>query len=618
MPERDEALKADGSMETAVDVVILGGGLAGLSLARHLLLETDSTILLLEKRDQLPQERQKVGESTVQLAGYYFSKVLDLEEYLLREQLMKYNLRFYWKSGNRPNDDFADYSAAYIRHFSNIASYQLDRNTFEAELLRRNQDDERFMAHLGVSALDIALADEAGDDPHRVSFAVGDTTHSVAARWVVDTTGRAKVLARQLDLRRPSPVRHGSFYWWVEGLVDVERLSDRDRRSRRLDPRRRQTGHLPSWLATNHFSVEGVWFWVIPLRGKTSLGLVFDREVVDPKEVFNVEKATRWVCERFPLLARDLPHRKILDFGGHRDFSHDCAQTLSAGRWASSGESGRFGDPLYSPGSDLIAIHNTLIVDAIRTKDRQALEATCRSHEQLMRAVFQAYLPTYTTSYDALGDMESFTLKYTWELTVYFAFYVFPFINDLLTERRFVLSFLKTFSKLGPINHGVQRVLSSYFQWKKEHRLPPAEPIDFDFTTVTPLARAAETFYRVGVDVDEARQVLREQLANLEELARMIVARTASVVLGDPRALLDRDFVAGFDLTQLQFEPEAWAERWAMARSRDNLGESYPWSFDPTVVEVFDTEVFDTVEYDPVLPNRHDGEGASLVEEVTS
>ena len=44
-----------------VDVVILGGGLAGLSLARHLLLATDKTVLLLEKRDILPQARQKVG-----------------------------------------------------------------------------------------------------------------------------------------------------------------------------------------------------------------------------------------------------------------------------------------------------------------------------------------------------------------------------------------------------------------------------------------------------------------------------------------------------------------------------------------------------------------------------
>ncbi len=97
-------------MEKHHDVVIGGGGLAGLSLARHLLLDTDKTILLLERRAEVPPPRQKVGEATVQLSGYYFSKVLDLEEHLLREHFMKYNLRFFWKSSRRDNRSYEDYS----------------------------------------------------------------------------------------------------------------------------------------------------------------------------------------------------------------------------------------------------------------------------------------------------------------------------------------------------------------------------------------------------------------------------------------------------------------------------------------------------------------------------
>ena len=126
------------------DVVIIGAGLAGLALSRQLLLETDKTVLLLERQSHVPPAKQKVGESSVQLAGYYYGRVLELEEYLWRNQYMKYNLRFYWKSAGRDNSRFEDYGKAYIRPFSNIPSYQLDRNTFEAELLRRNRDDERF------------------------------------------------------------------------------------------------------------------------------------------------------------------------------------------------------------------------------------------------------------------------------------------------------------------------------------------------------------------------------------------------------------------------------------------------------------------------------------------
>src|SRR5260370_27701775 len=114
-------------MHNHVGVVVLGAGLAGLSLARQLTLMSDKTSLLLEKRAQAPPTRQKVGEATVQLSGYYFSKVLDLEDHLLREHLMKYNLRFYWKT-QQAGDSYEHYSQSYIRNLSNIASYQLDRN----------------------------------------------------------------------------------------------------------------------------------------------------------------------------------------------------------------------------------------------------------------------------------------------------------------------------------------------------------------------------------------------------------------------------------------------------------------------------------------------------------
>ena len=329
------------------DVVILGGGLAGLTLARHLLLETDKRVLILERRDELPQARQKVGESSVQLAGWYFSKVLGMEAHLMHEHFMKYNLRFYWPSSGEGRD-FEDYSAAYIRPFSNIASFQLDRNVFEGELLRVNEENERFRCERGVEKLNVELTE--GEAPHRVGYRIGEQEHGIQATWVVDTTGRRKLLAKQEALTRPGKIRHGSFYWWVDGLVDVEALSDLSPAERRRHPHHRQTGHLPQWLATNHFCDEGLWFWVIPLRGKTSLGLVFDHDVVNFRDVCSVEKATRFICERFPLFQRDLPHRRALDFGGFKEFSHECVQTLSPDRWAMSGEAGRFSDPLYKPG----------------------------------------------------------------------------------------------------------------------------------------------------------------------------------------------------------------------------------------------------------------------------
>jgi hypothetical protein len=145
------------------------------------------------------------------------------------------------------------------------------------------------------------------------------------------------------------------------------------------------------------------------------------------------------------MFARDLPHRKILDEGRLIDYSHDCRQTISPERWAVVGEAGRFTDPLYSPGSDLISIYNTLIVDAIQHDEDESLVERCRAAEQIQRVMYEAYVPSYAVSYDCLGDQEAFSLKYTWELAVYFGFFVFPMFNNLFASRAFMPAFLRRY-----------------------------------------------------------------------------------------------------------------------------------------------------------------------------
>ena len=342
------------------DVVIFGAGLAGLSLARQLLLQTDKTVLLVDRLAAVPSPRQKVGEATVQVSGYYLSKVLDLEEHLFRDHFMKYNLRFLWPTPGRANDAYEDYTQAYIQKLSNIASYQLDRNKLEAELLRRNLESPRFAWRAPVADLEVDLVDlDGGEAPHVVRFTHDGAAQRVECGWAVDATGRGKLFAKRLGLRRKNAIRHGSSFLWVDGLLDVEKLTAMTPREIRLNPQRAATGHLPFWLATNHFMGDGFWFWVIPLQGRTSLGLVYDvdeggaRGGGDAGEAGGLD--LRPASRSWPATCRA---RKIVDWGGYRDFSYDCAKTLGH-RWALTGEAGRFSDPLYSPGGDLIAIYNT-------------------------------------------------------------------------------------------------------------------------------------------------------------------------------------------------------------------------------------------------------------------
>jgi flavin-dependent dehydrogenase len=565
------------------NVVIIGAGLAGLSLARQLLLYSDKTILLLEKRAEIPMVLQKYGEATVQLSAYYFSKVLDLEEHLLREHFMKYNLRFYWKTEGSENSRFEEYCQSYIRNLSNIATYQLDRNKLEAEMLRLNLERSKFTFRAGIAGLQVSLSDEGA---HSLSYQVGGEQMSATADWIVDTSGRGKFLARKLGLTRQNPIRHGAHFFWVEGLVNLDKLTDLSPKEIRLKKDRAAIGHLPFWLATNHFCGEGFWFWVIPLQGKTSLGLVYDNRLIDREDIASLPQLIDWVCKEFPLFARDLPFRKVLCHSALKDFSHDCAQTISAEHWAMAGEAGRFTDPLYSPGGDLISLYNTLIVDAILTEDNDELANKARLYEQLMRSFYDAYVPSFAVSYYALGDQEAMTLKYTWELAIYFSFYVFPFINDLFTNRRFIPLFLRRFAQLGRVNRNLQEFITAFYHWKKDHCERTRRPIFNDFMEIGALRMAESAFYRVGVSVEEAREVLDEQLANLLELARFIVAHVHSIVLADEGVHTNRSFVERIDLDDFRFEEAEMRESYA---THTGVEDRYVWTFDPTVLSRFRT-----------------------------
>jgi flavin-dependent dehydrogenase len=536
------------------EVVILGAGLAGLSLARQLLMNTSKSVLLLEKRHEVPPPRQKVGEATVQLGSYYFSKILDLEEHLFREHFVKYNLRFYWPSPGCDNLFYEHYSQSYSREFSNIATFQLDRNKLEAELLRLNVEYEGFHFQPDVANLDVILGKSG--KPHDISYEVGGQRVTLHANWLVDTTGRAKFLARKLGLTKPSPIRHGATFFWVDGIVNVEKLTSLSHLQSLAHSNRQKLGHLPAWLATNHFMGEGYWFWTIPLHNKTSLGLVYDSSKVPADEVSSPEKVIAWVSRNFPLFGRELANRTIVDQGLYRDVSYDCEQTISADRWALAGEAGRFTDPLYSPGSDLIALYNILICDAILTEDQDVLAVKARLFELLMWAVYEAYVPSYAISYDVLGDQECFAMKYSWELMVYFTFYVFPFINQVFTDTVFILSFLDLFARLGTINSSLQSFIAGFYRWKKDQPPRYQERILFDFASFEPLKKSQDLFYQMGLTPEECIKTIKRQMVHIEHLASFIVSYVYSVVLDDDSLLAARHVVEGIDIEKLEFDPD--------------------------------------------------------------
>jgi flavin-dependent dehydrogenase len=567
------------TVKSRYDIVILGAGLAGNSLCRHLLLRSrDKKILMIDNRAEVPGKKQKYGESLVQVGGYYFSKVLELEEYMFREQYLKYNLRFYWKTPGTENRNFEDYSQSFIRGFSNVCSYQLNRNKIEEHMLGLNRSAPNVTYCAPAIALKVGLS-ETG--PHHIAFRHDGQEIETEAEWVVDTTGRGQFLKKREGLALASPIQNGGSWCWVEGLVDFEKLTDATPKQIRIKRDRMKQGMAPLWLATNHFCAEGLWFWVIPLQGITSLGVVYDNRLFDGEQVSTAEKLIEWACREFPIFQRDLPKRRILDSARLVSYAYDCKQTISPSKWAMSGMAGRFTDPLYSPGSDLISYYNSMIVDTILESDPAAQRSKCELYSQLMRVVYDAYVPTYAVSYNALGSQQVFTLKYSWELSIYFSFFVFPFINDFFTDSAFIYRFFRKFSRLGPVNRNLQEFLACYYRWWKSHSSRSTKVLN-DFMELTPLKTAETAFYEVGVTVEEAGKVLDKHLVNLEEFARFILAYVTSVVLKDRNVLMNRSFVESIDLKSFPFDADEMNRRYA---PHAGCTEPYRWALDAAAME---------------------------------
>lgn len=127
-------------METAAtplvrhhDVLILGGGLAGLTLALQLkqrMPELD--VLVLERRKHpLPAATHKVGESSVEIQAHYLSSVLGLKDYLDRHQLKKFGFRFFFSDAATDITQVTELGAS---TFLPTQSYQLDRGILENDL----------------------------------------------------------------------------------------------------------------------------------------------------------------------------------------------------------------------------------------------------------------------------------------------------------------------------------------------------------------------------------------------------------------------------------------------------------------------------------------------------
>ncbi|MDE2370145.1 MAG: tryptophan 7-halogenase [Burkholderiales bacterium] len=452
------------------DVLVMGGGLAGLTLALQLRRRLpELRILVLERRSHpVPESCHKIGESSVEIGAHYFEQVLGLGEHLMGAQLKKFGFRFFFSHGR---DDIAGVTELGASRPLAVGSWQIDRGIFEnflgAEVQRRGIE---FVDEAMIRKVTLAADKSDKSTRHEVSWQrAGGPLRTTRARWVVDACGRAGLLKRQLGLERPADHAAHAVWFRVSARIRVDDWSD--------DPAWRARCATPTrWLSTNHLVGPGYWVWLIPLAsGSHSVGIVADPRwhALDTMNTF--ERAMDWLALHQPRLHRDLdPLRdRLQDFAFLRRFTCDCEHLLSADRWALAGEAGRFLDPFYSPGSDFIAIVNTYITDLVaRDHAGLALAAHTQIYDQILRSFYDSTMALYRDQYGIFGDPEVLPVKVVWDYSYYWSVLAPLFFQGRLTDLRALSQLRDELTTCRLLNDAVQAYLRHWSE-RSERRNPP-------------------------------------------------------------------------------------------------------------------------------------------------
>lgn len=444
------------------DVAILGGGLAGLTLAKQLLMKRpEINIAVIEKRNfPVSETAHKVGESTVEIGAHYFGEQLQLKKHLTDQQLPKFGLRFFFKDAFQTLAEGTEVGGS---SFFAAPSYQVDRGRLE-NFLAKTVTEMGATIISGARIRQIDLASSAGGSQvtdHGITYLKNKNQESIRARWVVDASGRASLLKRKLDLAEDLNHDINAVWFRIDAAIQIDNWCDDSHWRSQIGKVQRR------WLSTNHLMGEGYWVWLIPLAtGSTSIGIVADPKIHSLRDINSFEKSIAWLETHEPECAASItPHLdKMQDFLAVRKISRGSKQVFSADHWGLVGEAAALLDPFYSPGSDFIAIGNTMIGKLIEDDlDGRSIQQLAPTLQSVFLTLFQNNLLTYRDQYPLFGNPRIMALKFVWDYAVYWGFPALLYFNEKLTDVGFIQSQSKGVEEIRDMNLKMQEFFRSWY-----------------------------------------------------------------------------------------------------------------------------------------------------------
>lgn len=416
-------------MSHRYDVCIMGGGLAGLTLAHQLRRRIPASDIAVVEHRRFPvrEAAHKVGESTVEIAAHYLANELGLSDHLRDGQLRKFGLRLFFRGEHPVRLDLGEYDEVGPSRPLPIETYQIDRGRLENHLA----ECWRSMGELldGTTVRSVHLS--PGAHGLRVRDAQTGTEREIRCRYLVDASGRRGLLRTQNRSARPARHSHHAVWFRVAGRLNIDAWSSDAAWLCRC-------GGLSRRESTNHFTGPGYWLWLIPLASEvTSVGLVFDPNAVALQDVRKRAGLLQWLALEHPLVAEQVAALDPIDHHVIENYAIANTRVFSSRSWAATGDAGVFSDPFYSPGGDFVALSNGYISELIAD---HAPAAQARLYQQQYQAFFQNTLSLYRRQYTGFGDRDFMVAKVLWD----YAFY-WSIVAKLYYSGKFVdLDFMRT------------------------------------------------------------------------------------------------------------------------------------------------------------------------------
>jgi flavin-dependent dehydrogenase len=327
-------------MTMTSDVLVMGGGGTGQLAAAYLHMRFPQLKIAVVEGPH--KNRPIVGESLVEVSVDFLFE-LGMGAYLVEKHYPKYGLTYYFKPDiDNPAD--RTYVVDEIPTAPPILSFQINRFTFDREVRDRNLVN-------GVELIDgtvVGVEINASDGLHRVTAQDATGAHqTISARWLVDATGRNRVLAKHLQLQEKVNEQK-DVYWFRLKNFNPEILSH-------IQALKKPNRCYVPYYATHHFFGKGNWIWCIPMRSPDnepliSIGITYRRDVYPHGEVRTMDHFLDCVGREHPVVAELTRSGTIVDTNYYRAYMWECRQRYSPDRWYIIGDASDTVDPLYSVG----------------------------------------------------------------------------------------------------------------------------------------------------------------------------------------------------------------------------------------------------------------------------